>query len=107
GRTCGLVTLAVYNTEQVEEVVEGERGVLSVPPPSRVQRVIINLSTCDPDRIMALDQRTRGRTSFVEMPISGTSNQIAKGKGVGLIGGDPAAIAAVDPILAVICPRRF
>jgi L-threonate 2-dehydrogenase len=41
------------------------------------------------------------------MPISGTSNQIAKAEGVGLIGGDAAEIAAVDPILAIICPRRY
>ena len=42
------------------------------------------------------------------MPVSGTSNQIAKAEGVGLIGGDAAEIDAVDPILAkVICPRRY
>jgi putative dehydrogenase len=107
GRTCGLVILAVFNTSQVEEVVEGTGGLLWVAPPAGESRVVINLSTCEPDRIMALDKRTQGRTSFVEMPISGTSTQIAKGEGVGLIGGEPDAIEAVDPILAVICPRRY
>jgi 3-hydroxyisobutyrate dehydrogenase-like beta-hydroxyacid dehydrogenase len=107
GRTCGLVVLAVYNTSQVEEVVEGAGGLLSVAPPAGESRVVINLSTCEPDRIMALDGRVRGRTSFVEMPISGTSMQIAKAEGVGLIGGDPDEIAAVDPILAAVCPRRY
>jgi 3-hydroxyisobutyrate dehydrogenase-like beta-hydroxyacid dehydrogenase len=107
GRTCGLVVLAVYNTSQVEEVVEGAGGLLSVAPPAGESRVVINLSTCEPDRIMALDKRVQGRTVFVEMPISGTSTQIAKADGVGLIGGVPAAIDAVDPVLAVICPRRY
>jgi 3-hydroxyisobutyrate dehydrogenase-like beta-hydroxyacid dehydrogenase len=107
GRTCGLVVLAVFDTRQVEEVVEGGGGLLSVAPPAGEPRAVINLSTCEPDRVVALDARTQGRMSFVEMPISGTSTQIAKGDGVGLMGGDPAAIAAVDPLLAVICPRRY
>jgi 3-hydroxyisobutyrate dehydrogenase-like beta-hydroxyacid dehydrogenase len=107
GRACGLVVLAVFNTSQVQDVVEGQDGLLSVAPPAGESRVVINLSTCEPDRIIALEKRIRGRASFVEMPISGTSNQIAKAEGVGLIGGDAAEIAAVDPILAVICPRRY
>lgn len=107
GRACGLVVLAVFNTSQVQDVVEGQDGLLSVAPPAGVSRVVINLSTCEPDRIIALEKRIRGQASFVEMPISGTSNQIAKAEGVGLIGGDAAEIDAVDPILAVICPRRY
>jgi 3-hydroxyisobutyrate dehydrogenase-like beta-hydroxyacid dehydrogenase len=107
GRACGLVVLAVFNASQVQDVVEGQDGLLSVAPPAGESRVVINLSTCEPDRIIALEKRIRGRASFVEMPVSGTSNQIAKAEGVGLIGGDAAEIAAVDPILAVICPRRY
>jgi 3-hydroxyisobutyrate dehydrogenase-like beta-hydroxyacid dehydrogenase len=106
-RASGLVVLAVFNTSQVEEVVEGPGGVLSTNPPSGEPRVIINLSTCEPDRIMALNERIGRQASFVEMPISGTSTQIAKGEGVGLIGGEPGTIAAVDPVLAVMCPRRY
>jgi 3-hydroxyisobutyrate dehydrogenase-like beta-hydroxyacid dehydrogenase len=107
GRACGHVVLAVFNTTQVQDVVEGENGLLSVASLAGESRVVINLSTCEPDRIIALEERIRGRASFVEMPISGTSNQIAKAEGVGLIGGDAAEIDAVDPILAVICPRRY
>jgi 3-hydroxyisobutyrate dehydrogenase-like beta-hydroxyacid dehydrogenase len=68
---------------------------------------VINLSTCEPERIIALNVRTRERASFVEMPISGSAVQIAKGDGVGLVGGEPAAIDSVDSLLAVICPRRY
>lgn len=107
GRACGTVVLAVFNTSQVEQVVQGDGGLLSVAPPVGEPRMVINLSTCEPDRIVELERRTRERATFVEMPISGTSTQIAKGEGVGLIGGDSAPIAVVDPILAVICPRRY
>jgi len=106
GRACGRVILAVFNTSQVEEVVEGTGGLLSVAPPAGESRVVINLSTCEPERIIALNARTRERLSFVEMPISGAAMQIAKGDGVGLVGGEPAAIESVEPVLAVICPRR-
>jgi 3-hydroxyisobutyrate dehydrogenase-like beta-hydroxyacid dehydrogenase len=107
GLACGRVVLAVFNTSQVEEVVEGEGGLLSIAPPVGESRVVINLSTCEPERIIALNVRTRGRASFVEMPISGAAMQIAKGDGVGLVGGEPATIESVESILAVICPRRY
>jgi 3-hydroxyisobutyrate dehydrogenase-like beta-hydroxyacid dehydrogenase len=99
--------LAVFDTNQVEAVAEGADGVLSAAPPAGAPRVIINLSTCEPDRIIALEERIRGRATFVEMPISGTSTQIAKGEGVGLIGGETADIDAADAILGIICPRRY
>jgi 3-hydroxyisobutyrate dehydrogenase-like beta-hydroxyacid dehydrogenase len=107
GRVCGPVVLAVFNTSQVEEVVEGKGGLLSVPPPPGASRIVINVSTCEPERVIALDARIRARAAFVEMPVSGTSVQIAKGDGVGLVGGELAAIESVDPILAAICPRRY
>jgi 3-hydroxyisobutyrate dehydrogenase-like beta-hydroxyacid dehydrogenase len=107
GRLCACVVLAVFNTVQVEDVVEGTAGLLSVIPSSGEPRVVINLSTCEPERIVALNARISDRAAFVEMPISGTTVQIAKGDGVGLVGGDPAAIESADSVLAAICPRRF
>jgi len=107
GRAAGTVVLAVYDTAQVEAVTEGAGGLLSAAPPAGQHRTIVNLSTCEPDRIMALGPRLRGRATFVEMPISGTTTQIARGEGVGLIGGQPAEIDAVDAILGIVCPRRY
>jgi len=108
GQLCGCVVLAVFNSSQVEDVVEGAGGLLSVAPPPEASRIVINLSTCEPERIVALAARTRERgLTFVEMPISGTTVQIAKGDGAGLVGGDGAAIESVDPVLAAICPRRY
>jgi len=107
GRLCGRVVLAVFNTSQVEDVVEGTGGLLSVAPPSADPRIIINLSTCEPERIIALSARTQARGSFMEMPISGSSLQIAKGDGVGLVGGEPTAIKSAESVLAAICPRRY
>ena len=106
-RTCGTVVLAVYDTDQVERVVEGADALLEVAPPSGHPRIIINTSTCEPDRMVELDRRIGDRAIFLEMPISGTSTQIARAEGVGLIGGGDADIDRVDDVLGVICPRRY
>ena len=63
-------------------------------------------STCDPDRLAALAQRvTAHGVRLIEMPISGTSVQVARGDGVGLTGGDLDAIGQAKPVLEAICPK--
>ena len=44
---------------------------------------------------------------FLEVPISGTSRQVAVGQGVGLIGGARAVMDSASAVLGAICPRRF
>ena len=69
---------------------------------------MIATSTCDPDRIAALAARVTPRgLHFLEAPVSGTSEQVRRGEGVGLIGGDPQAEAEVAPILDAMFPTRF
>src|SRR5207248_8952383 len=40
-------------------------------------------------------------------PISGSSGQVSRGEGVGLIGGDPEAIVAAAPVLRAMFPKYF
>jgi len=69
---------------------------------------VLCTSTCDPDRIAALAGRVAGRgIRFLETPVSGTSGQVGRGEGVGLIGGDPKTVEAVKPVLDALFPRRF
>jgi 3-hydroxyisobutyrate dehydrogenase-like beta-hydroxyacid dehydrogenase len=100
-RACPAVFIAVFDTAQLETVTEGPGGLASIDGP----RIAINLATCDPDRVAALSTRLlpMGLT-LVEMPISGTSKQIADGDGVGLLGGDRTALATVEPMLQAVCP---
>ena len=100
---CGVIALAVFSTEQVEEVVE--KVLLPAVAPGTV---VICTSTCDPDRIEALGGRLAGtKIRFLETPVSGTSEQVRAGDGVGLIGGDPKIAAEVAPVLDALFPRRF
>lgn len=44
---------------------------------------------------------------LLETPISGTSEQVREGRGVALVGGDPAKLARVANILGAIFPSHF
>jgi 3-hydroxyisobutyrate dehydrogenase-like beta-hydroxyacid dehydrogenase len=100
---CERIVLAVFNTEQVEEVVERE-----LLPAARPGTIVLCTSTCDPDRIAALGTRLAGGPiRFLETPVSGTSEQVRQGDGVGLIGGDRAAAEDAAPILDALFPRRY
>jgi 2-hydroxy-3-oxopropionate reductase len=99
---CDCIVLAVFDTDQVEEVVEALRP--NVGPGT----IVLCTSTCDPDRIAALGVRLEGgNLRFLETPVSGSSGQVRTGDGVGLIGGDRAAAEDAKPMLDVLFPRRF
>lgn len=102
---CDPILLAVFNTEQVEDVVEA--GLLPALGDGS-GRIVICASTCDPDRIAALAARAAARgLRFLECPVSGTSEQVRRGEGVGLVGGDVETAAAIGPILDALFPKRF
>ena len=103
GERCRTVVLAVFNTDQVEAVMESAEGLL----PNR-EHVVICTSTCDPDRIQVLAERLAQRgLHFVESPLSGNSDQIAKGNGVALVGGTRDDMDAALPVLNALCKQSF
>jgi 3-hydroxyisobutyrate dehydrogenase-like beta-hydroxyacid dehydrogenase len=104
-RECDPIVLAVFSTDQVEEVVE--QHLLPVLG-DHAGRIVLCASTCDPDRIAALGVRVAARgLRFLETPVSGTSAQVARGEGVGLIGGDPTIAAEIEPVLRALFPTYF
>lgn len=108
---CDGCVVAVFNTAQVEEVLEGPGGLAASrdigaererPPLS-----VACISTCDPDAIAALAARLPvDRIAFVEVPVSGTSQQFVKGDGLGLVAGSDEAVARIEPVLQALVPRR-
>ena len=105
---CDTLVIAVFNTEQVEQVIEGAGGVLDATKSAPQPRILICVSTCDPDRLAALAARAASRgAQFLEVPISGTSRQVADGAGVGLIGGERAVMDRAAAVLEAVCPRRY
>ena len=101
--SCRIVALAVFTTDQVEQVVEGAGGLLG-----SATRIAICTSTCDPDRVEALAARVAARgLALLEVPVSGTSTQVERGDGVGLVAGAEAAAKEADRVLAAFCPKRY
>lgn len=100
-RQCDPIVLAVFSTDQVEDVVD--RGLT----PAAAGKLVICTSTCDPDRIAALGTRVGREIRFLEVPVSGTSAQVRHGDGVGLIGGDAAFAQVAAPVLDALFPKRF
>lgn len=100
-RDCDPIVLAVFSTDQAEDVVE--HALL----PAAEGKIVICTSTCDPDRIAALGARVAGRSRFLEVPVSGTSEQVRQGDGLGLIGGDAQIAHDAAPVLDALFPRRF
>ena len=104
-RRCHAIIIMVFDTTQVEDVVEND--ILQAVGPGS-NKVVLCGSTCDPDRIAALGAGATERgLRFLETPVSGTSQQCREGLGTGLIGGDPALAAEVKPILDALYPRQF
>jgi 2-hydroxy-3-oxopropionate reductase len=98
---CDPIVVAVFNTEQVEDVVE--RALI----PAASGKIVLVTSTCDPDRIAALGVRVGDKLRFLETPVSGTSEQVRQGDGVGLIGGDQKIAADAAPVLDALFAKSF
>src|SRR5215813_15020843 len=104
-RCCDPIVLAVFSTDQVEAVVEGQ---LLPALGEGSGKVVLCASTCDPDRIAALAERVTPRgLRLLETPVSGASGQVTRGEGVGLIGGDPQVASAVEPVLRALFATYF
>jgi putative dehydrogenase len=98
---CEPIVLSVFNTEQVEDVVE--HALI----PAAAGKIVLVTSTCDPDRIAALGARVGDKLRFLETPVSGTSEQVRQGDGVGLIGGDQKIAADAAPVLDALFAKSF
>ena len=98
---CEPIVLAVFNTEQVEDVVE------RVLIPAAAGKIVLVTSTCDPDRIAALGARVGDKLRFLDTPVSGTSEQVRQGDGVGLIGGEAKIAADAAPVLDALFAKSF
>jgi len=104
-RRCDVLFLAVFNTDQVEDVVE--RDLLPAIGAGS-GKILLCASTCDPDRIAALAQRIASQgLHLLDTPISGTSEQVRQGRGVALVGGEADKLAEVADVLGAVFPSYF
>ena len=100
-----VIIIAVFNTDQVEDVVENH---LLPALGESSGKIVLCMSTVDPDRVAALAARVIPRgIRYLDVPVSGTSDQVRRGDGIALIGGDKAIADEVAPLLDALFARRF
>ena len=105
-RAARTIVLSVFNTDQVEAVVEGRAGAAHLELDA--SHAVVCTSTCDPDRVAVLAARVAERgVRFLEMPLSGNSDQIALGNGIGLVGGTRELMDELAPVLATLCKKYY
>src|SRR5215471_15634908 len=104
-KSARCVILAVFNSDQVEDVVERE---LLPALGEGSGKIVLCMSTCDPDRVAALANRVIPRgIRYLDVPVSGTSDQVRRGEGVALIGGDASIADEVKDVFDALFVRRF
>ncbi len=99
------IIIAVFNTDQVADVIENH---LLPALGEGSNKIVLCMSTCDPDQVAALAARVMPRgIRYLDVPVSGTSDQVRRGDGVALIGGDGAIADEVGDIFDALFARRF
>jgi 3-hydroxyisobutyrate dehydrogenase-like beta-hydroxyacid dehydrogenase len=106
-RRCAITLVVVFSADQADTVIGEIAAALRSASEAKLRTLILSI-TCDPDRTAALAQRAAGAgLRFIEAPVSGTSDQVLRGDGVGLLGGDVPDDADLTAILDALMPRRF
>jgi len=99
------ILIAVFNTAQVEDVIENH---LLPALGENSNKIVAVMSTVDPDQVAALAARVIPRgIRYLDVPVSGTSDQVRRGDGVALIGGDPAIAAELKDAFDALFARSF
>jgi len=105
-KRCKTLVLCLFDSHQIRDALLGPQGVLTIKQDQTLN--IICTSTCEPDEIAEIAMQCSSHpVQFLEMPISGTSKQVADGDGLGLMGGDQGLIQNLAPILDAMCTKRM
>lgn len=99
------VVVVVLNTEQVENVLFGNEGVV---PKLRKGSVVMACATVPPDFAKEMEQRCQAYgVHYLDAPISGGSIKAAEGELSIMASGSAAAFAAAQPILDATATTVF
>jgi 3-hydroxyisobutyrate dehydrogenase-like beta-hydroxyacid dehydrogenase len=99
------VILSLPDTDAVLQVVEGPGGILEA---KTTPKYIIDTTTGEPDKTVALAKRLAGRDIyFLDAPFSGSSRQVRDKEVVFMAGGEKAAFEKCMDIFDALGARAF
>ena len=95
---CNLIFICVDKTENAEEVVFGENGVIQN---ASKNSIIVDLSTTSADKtiLFANKVKLKKKVSWVDAPVSGGPSKALDGSLAIMIGGDTKNIKLITPVL--------
>lgn len=108
-RDCPSVVMAVYDTTGVLAVADTLLALKAgSAAPSFAPRVLVDCSTGDPQALRELAPRLHASgIDFIESPLSGSSEQIARGEATALLGAHMDALQRHAALLAALAPRQI
>ena len=99
-----VIVLSLPNSEIVEAVMLGEGGLLSH---ARTGQLVLDTSTADPASTLRIAEALQGSPlRFVDGPVSGGPKAAQSGAMTMLLGGDPADIESLAPVLDALTAKR-
>ena len=97
-KSSDMLILCVTGTPQVEDIMQGEGGVLAQDKPGLI---IADCSTAEPHSTLKLAAAAKSRgMEFVDTPMTRTPKEAEAGKLGLMVGGDAATLAKLRPILS-------
>ncbi len=99
---CRRVVVSLYTTGVVREVIQAMRAEL------RPGRIVIDTTTGEPEDAAALGRElAAGGVTYLDAPISGSSEQTRRGESTILVGGDSAGFEACSDLWKILGNRVF
>lgn len=104
-RAARVVFVMLANEEAMDAVLLPDRPDFG----ARVAgRTIVQMGTTSPSYSRDLEARiTAAGGTYVEAPVSGSRKPAQSGQLIGMLAGEPAGVAEVEPLLQPICAQTF
>ena len=98
----GFVLSMVTDTAAVEEVADGDDGIIAGLAPDAVWA---DMSTISPDASREIAARVADKgAAMLDAPVSGSITTLEQGQLAIMVGGDQRAFARIEPVLSAIGP---
>ncbi|MGA2392790.1 MAG: NAD(P)-dependent oxidoreductase [Candidatus Lustribacter sp.] len=103
-QTCDVVLTMLTNDDALTAVAEGTDGILAAIG----GKTLVEMSTVGTAHVQALAEKTRAAGGILlDAPVLGSQVSVRQGKLLIMVGGDPAALERVRPVLEAIGPKVF
>ncbi|MDI7259223.1 MAG: NAD(P)-binding domain-containing protein [Thermodesulfobacteriota bacterium] len=95
-----IIMMSLPDTKVVDAVISGEKGLMTGMSPGTI---LVDLSTIHYLATLRIEEELRGKgIIFIDAPVSGMEARAKEGTLTVMIGGDPAAVEKIRPILDAI-----